>query len=147
MPLWRAPDRWISGGGRYEPTPEVGDLVSSRCHYGKGFDTGPPQVCPGASHSGTLPRGIENRELALELVCGADFWCNRHCETSPVDLEGFWGQVWPKIGRKTTPENSGQTAFRYPSSVTICGANKALIRALRGANKALLGANRALIGA
>ena len=33
--------------------------------------------------------------MTLELVCGADFWCNRHCATSPVDLEGFWGQVWP----------------------------------------------------
>ncbi len=41
---------------------------------------------------------------AVELVCGADFWCNRHCRTSPVVLEGFWGQVWPKIGRK--PETS-----------------------------------------
>ena len=29
----------------------------------------------------------------LELVCGADCWCNRHCATSPVDLEGFWGHV------------------------------------------------------
>ncbi len=46
--------------------------------------------------------GIENPELALELVCGADCWCNRHCKTSPVDLEGFWGQVCPKIGRKPT---------------------------------------------
>ncbi len=25
---------------------------------------------------------------------------NRHCRTSPVVLEGCWGQVWPKIGRK-----------------------------------------------
>ncbi len=38
--------------------------------------------------------------MAFELVCGADFWCNRHCRTSPVDLECFWGQVWPKINRK-----------------------------------------------
>ncbi len=45
--------------------------------------------------------------MALELVCGADFWCNRHCRTSPVVLEGFWGQVWPKISRK--PE---KTEFR-----------------------------------
>ena len=30
-------------------------------------------------------------EMALELICGADFWCNRHCRTSPVVLEGFWG--------------------------------------------------------
>ncbi len=42
--------------------------------------------------------------MALELVCGADFWCNQHCRTSPVVLEGFWGQVWPKIGQK--PEKS-----------------------------------------
>ncbi len=41
-------------------------------------------------------------EMALELVCRSDFWCNRRCKTSPVDLEGFWGQVWPKIGRKPT---------------------------------------------
>ncbi len=46
--------------------------------------------------------GIENQELALELVCGADFWCNRHCKASPVVLEGFWGQVWPKIVPKPT---------------------------------------------
>ena len=46
--------------------------------------------------------GIENRELAFELVCGAVFWCNRHCRTSPVVLEGLWGQAWPKIGRKPT---------------------------------------------
>ncbi len=38
--------------------------------------------------------------MALKLVCGADFWCNRHCRTSPVVLEGFWGQVWPKISQK-----------------------------------------------
>jgi hypothetical protein len=42
--------------------------------------------------------------MILELVCGADFWCNRHCRTSPVVLEGCWGQVWPNLGRK--PENS-----------------------------------------
>ncbi len=41
-------------------------------------------------------------EMTLELVCEADFWCSRHCKTSPVVLEGFWGQVWPKIDRKPT---------------------------------------------
>ncbi len=40
----------------------------------------------------------------LELVCWADFWCNRHCKTSPVVLEGVWCQVWPNIGRKPTPK-------------------------------------------
>ncbi len=38
--------------------------------------------------------------MALKLVCGADFWCNRHCKTSPVVLEGFWDQVWQKFCRK-----------------------------------------------
>ncbi len=41
-------------------------------------------------------------EMVLELVWGAGFWCNRHCRTTPVVLEGFWGQVWPQIGRKPT---------------------------------------------
>jgi hypothetical protein len=41
--------------------------------------------------------------LTLELVYGADFWCNRHCKTNPVDLEGSRGQVWPNNGRKWTP--------------------------------------------
>ncbi len=43
------------------------------------------------------------REMALALVYGADFWCNRRCTTSPVDLEGSRGQVLPKSGRKSTP--------------------------------------------
>ncbi len=48
--------------------------------------------------------------MALELVCGAKFWCNRHCRTSPVVLEGFWGQVWPKIGRKPAPKSEFRIA-------------------------------------
>ena len=56
--------------------------------------------------------GIENRELALELVCGADFWCNRHCKTSPVEREEFWGQVFQKIYQKPNPQISVQTAGR-----------------------------------
>ncbi len=37
-----------------------------------------------------------SHEIALELVCKADLWCNRHCRMSPVVLERFWGLVWPK---------------------------------------------------
>ena len=48
--------------------------------------------------------------MALELVCGADFWCNRHCRTSPVVLEGSWGQVWPKIDRKPAKKSEFQSA-------------------------------------
>ena len=47
-------------------------------------------------------------EMALELVCGADFWCNRHCRRSPVVLEGFWGQVWPKIARKPEKKHNSE---------------------------------------
>ena len=43
-----------------------------------------------------------------------DFWCNRHCRTSPVVLEGFWGQVWPKIDRK--PEKSEYRIANEPLS-------------------------------
>ena len=50
--------------------------------------------------------------MALELVCGADFWCNRHCRTSPVVLEEFWGQVWPKIGRKPRSGTDISPRFR-----------------------------------
>jgi hypothetical protein len=50
-------------------------------------------------------------EMALELVCGADVWYNRHCRTSPVVLERFWGQVWPNIDREPTQ----QIPARLPS--------------------------------
>ncbi len=48
-------------------------------------------------------------DMALELVCGADFWCNRHCRTSPVALEGFRGHVWPKVNQKPK-----KTKIYYP---------------------------------
>ncbi len=40
------------------------------------------------------------RAMVLEWVGGADFWCKGHSRTSPVVLEGFGDQVWPKIDRK-----------------------------------------------
>ncbi len=30
-------------------------------------------------------------EIALELVCGADCWCNRHCRTTPRRSRGVLG--------------------------------------------------------
>lgn len=30
-------------------------------------------------------------EMALELVSGSEFWCNRHCANNPIDLEGTSG--------------------------------------------------------
>ena len=41
-------------------------------------------------------------EVAFELVCGADFWCSRHCKTSPVVLDCFGGKVWPKLSLTPT---------------------------------------------
>ncbi len=32
--------------------------------------------------------------MALELTSGADFGCNRHCKTNPVDLEGLGAKFW-----------------------------------------------------
>ena len=52
----------------------------------------------------SLARICGLHDMALELVCPAEFWCNRHCKTSPVDLEGYYGQVKPKIGRKPTQQ-------------------------------------------
>ena len=42
---------------------------------------------------GSLARICWRHEMALELVCRTDFWCNRHCKPSPVDQEGFRGRV------------------------------------------------------
>ncbi len=36
--------------------------------------------------------------MALELPSGADFWCNRRCKTSPVDLEGSRGKDLVALG-------------------------------------------------
>ena len=80
----------------------------------------PPWV-PEGSLAGVCLR----HEMALELVCRADFWCNRHCRTSPVDLEGFWGQVWPKICRTTARKFSArlpsgtQTAVPTPPTTWL----------------------------
>ncbi len=63
---------------------------------------GPSKPRPGAVHWRGEFRIPNCHEMALELVCGDDFWCNRDCKTSPVVLEGFGGQVWPKISRNPT---------------------------------------------
>ncbi len=64
---------------------------------------------------GSLAGICWRHEAASALVCRADFWCNRHCKTSPVVLEVFGGPSLAENRPKTGPENSGQTAFRYPA--------------------------------
>ncbi len=48
-------------------------------------------------------------DMALELVCEVHVWCNRHCRTSPVVLERFWGpslaENQPKIDPKIRIQN------------------------------------------
>ena len=63
-------------------------------------------------------------EVALELVCGADVWCSLHFKTSPMVLDGFWGNIWPKPDRtptRTFPARllSG-TQFVCSSVVYVC---------------------------
>ena len=52
---------------------------------------------------GSLAGIFWRHEMALELVCRADFWCNRHCKTSPVVLEGLWGPSLAENRPKTGP--------------------------------------------
>ncbi len=49
-------------------------------------------------------------EMALELVCGDDFCCNRHCRTSPVVLAGFGA----KFGRKSAENRPKNQNFELP---------------------------------
>ena len=58
---------------------------------------GPRPVCPKSWVLGGSLAGIVRHHslaclLVVELVCRADFSCNRHCNTIPAHL----GQVWPK---------------------------------------------------
>ncbi len=48
--------------------------------------------------------------MELKLVWGANFGCSRHCRTSPVVLEGFWGQVKPKLDKK--PRQTKNSEYR-----------------------------------
>ena len=85
----------------------------------------PPTAKPTGKGGGLRPPTFSNgfccfriqncNEMALELVCGADFWCNRHCRTRPVFLEGFWGQVWPKINQKPKTYSNSNSMGRVPS--------------------------------
>jgi len=61
-----------------------------------------------------LARSFGCHELALDLVCGADFFCTLMCGAGPGDLRGSRGSGSAKNMKKTRPEYSGQTAFRYP---------------------------------
>ncbi len=72
-------------------------------------------------------------EIAVELVYGSEFWCNRHCQTNLVDLEGSRGpslaEKRSKIdpsGTSRTPDSSlkspkEQTPLAHPNSTSRRG--------------------------
>ncbi len=56
-------------------------------------------------------------EMALELVCRAEFWCNRHCkQDEPRRSTCSLGPSLAAHRPKTDPNMSGQTAIRYPGN-------------------------------
>ena len=65
-------------------------------------------------HEGSLAGFLGYREMALELVCGADFSLKWMCGAGPSDLGRSRGPVSAENPRKTGPKISSQTAFRYP---------------------------------
>jgi hypothetical protein len=70
----------------------------------------------GANFAGNLTKNKSDHNLlesTNDFVCQAEFWCNWHCKTSTVDLEGFWNQACPKNRPKSDPNISGHTAFKY----------------------------------
>ncbi len=60
--------------------------------------------------------------MALELVCGVDFWCNLHCRTSPVVPEGLGA----KFGRESAKnlEKSEYRVATEPLSYLLCCTSK-----------------------
>ncbi len=49
--------------------------------------------------------------MAFELPFGADFGCNRHCKTNPVDLEGSRARVLSLLGAFREAGGRGKTNF------------------------------------
>ena len=89
------PSRPTRHGGRFEASQNIVFQIWP------GTPGPPPQKTSGYCR-------IPNcHEIVLELVCGADFWCNRNCRTSRVVLEGFWGpslaENRPKTGKNRIP--------------------------------------------
>src|SRR6056300_1431664 len=80
-------------------------------------------------------------EMASYEVWEADFWSNRHYKTSPVDLEGSRGQLWPWRAEKSTilarcgplTGRSGRACppcIKNPGVRQVCGARHAPKRPL-----------------
>ena len=81
-------------------------------------------------------------EMVLELVCGADFWCNRLCRTSPVVLEGLWGpslaENRPKTGKNQNSELP-VNRYEFPRSTPKTKISQQHVHRRRGADACQLG--------
>ena len=67
------------------------------------------------------PDFLSPQEMALELVCWTDLWCNRHCKASPVDLE-IWRGFGAKCGIATRAPRIGNRPFWTSGSPELHGA-------------------------
>ena len=72
------------------------------------------EVCPVWVLEGILAGFVWLHDMALELVCRADFWCNRHCRTSPVVLEGLCSTG---VGSGNRLVSGGSGALQTPNFV------------------------------
>ena len=88
------------------PVPQLADLVAIRSCFAS---------TPGYLKAIWPDFVVAARSGLRILVCGGDLWRSRCCKTSPVDLQGFWIQVWPKIGRKLARKFPAGFAVRYPT--------------------------------
>ncbi len=68
-------------------------IVSSKCMVFWPWSPRPPK-----NHLANKPIR-DPFEIALESPSGADFGCNRHCKTNPVDLEGSRGKVFEIVAK------------------------------------------------
>jgi hypothetical protein len=72
------------------------------------------EVCPVWVLESILAGFVWLHDMALELVCRADFWCNRHCRTSPVVLEGLCSTG---VGSGNRLVSGGSGALQTPNFV------------------------------
>ncbi len=61
----------------------------------------------------SVPKTQSAHEWDLELVSGAEFWCNLHCCSSRGRSRGSRGPPWAPRGRKSA-KNPGPDLLSYP---------------------------------
>ena len=135
--------RWVCRPSVTEHRPKIGPQISGQAtfRYPQTSDARPlreemqPRPLREAMQT-QAPAGVCWRhELALEFVCRAEFWCNRHCKTSHVDLDGFAGQVLLSIGQKSAHRSSARQAMQprplvhisYPIKTAQTGSGRSFL--------------------